>query len=238
MAAIRKRRRSVIGSNSDPSIKSFSRPERYSRKGPAISKARLVGVSPWLVRINSGSSKVARKRPSMRLAADWVRPSRSAARVTLRSSSNMLSPINKFRSVCLIFRVVMSNSPIMHWTPTVVELMISASAKQRRSIMKNTNHPTVIVTGGATGIGYAVAEQFVRRGDNVLLNGRTEVKLAAAAGRLGAPAHVSFLACDVTEPGNAERIIDGARDRFGCVDVLVNNAGIFHCKPFTDYRMD
>lgn len=104
--------------------------------------------------------------------------------------------------------------------------------------MKNTNHQTVIVTGGATGIGYAVAEQFVRRGDNVMLNGRTEAKLAAAGGRLGAPAHVGFLACDVTEPGNAERIIDAARDRFGRVDVLVNNAGIFHCKPFTDYRID
>lgn len=101
--------------------------------------------------------------------------------------------------------------------------------------MEATTHQTVIVTGGATGIGYAIAEQFVRRGANVFLNGRTEVKLVAAADRLGGPARVALLACDVTAPANAERIVDAARDRFGRVDVLVNNAGIFHSKPFTDY---
>ncbi|HXV50075.1 MAG TPA: SDR family NAD(P)-dependent oxidoreductase, partial [Candidatus Binatia bacterium] len=42
----------------------------------------------------------------------------------------------------------------------------------------NHFYQTVIVTGGATGIGYAVAEQFVARGANVLLNGRTRAKLA------------------------------------------------------------
>jgi NAD(P)-dependent dehydrogenase (short-subunit alcohol dehydrogenase family) len=103
--------------------------------------------------------------------------------------------------------------------------------------MENTTHQTVIVTGGATGLGYAIAEQFVRRGANVFLNGRTEARLVAAADRLGEPARVAFLACDVTAPANADRIIDAARDRFGRVDVLVNNAGIFYCKPFTDYSI-
>ena len=51
--------------------------------------------------------------------------------------------------------------------------------------MENTTHQTVIVTGGATGLGYAIAEQFVRRGANVFLNGRTEARLVAAADRLG-----------------------------------------------------
>src|SRR5262245_6550585 len=231
---MRNRRCAVPGSNASPSTSSFSRPKRYCRKGPAISKARLVGVSPRLVRTNSGSSKVARKRPSIRLAADCVRPSRSAARVTFRSSKITLSAINKFRSVCLIFRVVMKNSPIMHWTIWVVELMIT-SEKERRSFMEATTHQTVIVTGGATGIGYAIAEQFVRRGANVFLNGRTEAKLAAAADRLGGSGRASFLACDATAPANAESIVDAARDRFGRVDVLVNNAGIFYSKPVTDY---
>jgi NAD(P)-dependent dehydrogenase (short-subunit alcohol dehydrogenase family) len=105
------------------------------------------------------------------------------------------------------------------------------------SFMEATTHQTVIVTGGATGLGYAIAEQFVRRGANVFLNGRTEAKLVAAADRLGGTARVAFLACDVTAPANAERIVDAARDRFGRVDVLVNNAGIFHSKPFTDYSI-
>ena len=66
--------------------------------------------------------------------------------------------------------------------------------------MEATTHQTVIVTGGATGLGYAIAEQFVRRGANVFLNGRTEAKLVAAADRLGGPARAAFLACDVTAP--------------------------------------
>lgn len=103
--------------------------------------------------------------------------------------------------------------------------------------MEITNPQTVIVTGGATGLGYAIAEQFVSRGANVLLNGRTEASLAAAADRLGAPDRVAFLACDATEPANADRIVGAARDRFSRVDVLVNNAGIFYCKPFTDYAI-
>jgi hypothetical protein len=58
----------------------------------------------------------------------------------------------------------------MHWTIWVVELMIT-SEKERRSFMEATTHQTVIVTGGATGLGYAIAEQFLRRGANVFLNG-------------------------------------------------------------------
>ncbi len=101
--------------------------------------------------------------------------------------------------------------------------------------MGTINRQTVIVTGGATGLGYAIAEQFVQRGANVFLNGRTKASLIAAVERLGEPARVAFLACDVTEPANADRIVGATRDRFGRVDVLVNNAGIFYCKPFTDY---
>ena len=104
--------------------------------------------------------------------------------------------------------------------------------------MGTINRQTVIVTGGATGLGYAIAEHFVRHGANVLINGRTEARLVAAAKRLGEPARVAFLACDVTEPANADKIVDASRARFGRVDVLVNNAGIFYCKPFTDYAID
>lgn len=103
-----------------------------------------------------------------------------------------------------------------------------------------TNHfdQTVIVTGGATGIGYAVAEQFVAHGAAVLINGRTRAKLTGAAQRLARPERVAFIAADITQPANAQTIIDAALERFGRVDVLVNNAGIFYNKPFTDYTVD
>jgi NAD(P)-dependent dehydrogenase (short-subunit alcohol dehydrogenase family) len=94
----------------------------------------------------------------------------------------------------------------------------------------NHLHQTVIVTGGATGIGYAVAAQFVECGANVLLNSRTRAKLAAAAEKLGKPDRVAFIAADITEPANAQMIVDAALERFGRLDVLVNNAGIFRLK--------
>ncbi len=94
----------------------------------------------------------------------------------------------------------------------------------------NPFHQTVIVTGGATGIGYAVAAQFVERGANVLLNGRTRAKLTGAAEKLGNSDRVAFIAADITQPANAQTIVDAALERFGRLDVLVNNARIFRLK--------
>ncbi len=97
---------------------------------------------------------------------------------------------------------------------------------------------TVIITGGATGIGYAIAEQMLGQGDRVVLNGRTQSKLAEAAQRLAQPAHIATVVGDITQPATAASIIGAAVDHFGGVDVLVNNAGIFEAKPFTDYTVD
>lgn len=96
---------------------------------------------------------------------------------------------------------------------------------------------TVIVTGAGSGIGYAIAEQFVEQGANLLLVGRTETKLARAAEQLSAPLRVAILAGDITFPATAERVVNAAREKFGRLDVLVNNAGIFQTKPLTDYSI-
>ncbi len=105
--------------------------------------------------------------------------------------------------------------------------------------MITTNaHQTVIVTGGATGIGYAVAEQFLQRGANMVINGRTKAKLTTAAEQLGPPDCVTIVAGDITQAQTADEIVTAAVQRFGRVDVLVNNAGIFHSKPFTEYTVE
>lgn len=101
-----------------------------------------------------------------------------------------------------------------------------------------TNNQTVIVTGGASGIGYAVAQQFVAAGANVLINGRSREKLMRAVASLGQPDRVALQDSDITQPSNADKIVGAALERFGRVDVLVNNAGIFFTKPFTDYAVD
>lgn len=97
---------------------------------------------------------------------------------------------------------------------------------------------TVIVTGASSGIGYAIARAFLAEGDNVLMNGRNEEKLRHAAERAGRPEKTEILASDVTCPKSAERIVAAAARRFGSVDTLINNAGIFEIKPFTDYTLE
>lgn len=104
--------------------------------------------------------------------------------------------------------------------------------------MNATQTPrTVIVTGAGSGIGYAVADAFLKGGDNVLLNGRTQLKLDEAARRLGHPNQIAIVAGDVTEAATGQRLVDAAVEKFGRLDVLFNNAGIFEAKPFDDYAL-
>lgn len=99
----------------------------------------------------------------------------------------------------------------------------------------NTNPKTAIVTGAGSGIGFAIADTFIRNGMNVVLNGRSVDKLARAASQIDKPGQLAIVAGDITKAEATERLVDSAVARFGRVDVLVNNAGIFHTKPFTDY---
>ncbi|MGW1340554.1 SDR family NAD(P)-dependent oxidoreductase [Kribbella sp. NPDC002412] len=77
---------------------------------------------------------------------------------------------------------------------------------------------TIVVTGGATGIGRATAELFRRDGDDVVITGRREDVLARTAADLGARGVV----CDATDPEQVERLLGELPEQ---VDVLVNNAG-------------
>ncbi|WP_433656389.1 SDR family NAD(P)-dependent oxidoreductase [Nocardia sp. CA-128927] len=93
---------------------------------------------------------------------------------------------------------------------------------------------TVIVTGSSSGIGRDIARAFVERGDNVVLNGRDSGKLADVAAELGAAERVATFAGDIGSPATGSELVRAAVERFGGVDVLVNNAGIFGAKPFVD----
>ncbi|MER7449999.1 SDR family NAD(P)-dependent oxidoreductase [Nocardia beijingensis] len=93
---------------------------------------------------------------------------------------------------------------------------------------------TVIVTGSSSGIGRDIARAFVERGDNVVLNGRDAEKLTRVAAELGAPERVATVPGDIGAATTAATLVRVAVERFGGVDVLVNNAGVFGAKPFVE----
>jgi citronellol/citronellal dehydrogenase len=83
-----------------------------------------------------------------------------------------------------------------------------------------------VVTGGGTGIGRATARELAGSGAAVLICGRREEPLERAAAEISAAGGAcSALVVDVREEGAADRVVDAALERFGALDVLVNNAG-------------
>lgn len=94
---------------------------------------------------------------------------------------------------------------------------------------------TIVVTGASSGIGFAIAEAYLKLGHNVVGNARTLERLQEAAAQWGNPANFLPVAGDIAKPETAKAIFDQAVAKFGKVDVLVNNAGIFIPKPVTDY---
>jgi NAD(P)-dependent dehydrogenase (short-subunit alcohol dehydrogenase family) len=80
-----------------------------------------------------------------------------------------------------------------------------------------------IVTGGSRGIGLQISRRLCAEGARVLLVGRGEDALRAAVAELGE--HAAWIAADITAADAGERVVADCRERFGRVDVLVNNAG-------------
>jgi NAD(P)-dependent dehydrogenase (short-subunit alcohol dehydrogenase family) len=92
-----------------------------------------------------------------------------------------------------------------------------------------------IVTGGASGMGKEVAIRFVAESGSVVINGRDAAKAAAAAHEIDPTGkRVGVHIGDVALPATGEAVVKAALDRFGRLDVLFNNAGIFAPKPFLE----
>ncbi len=97
---------------------------------------------------------------------------------------------------------------------------------------------TAIVTGASSGIGLALARALLDRGYAVIGNARTLSRLKEASDALGSPERFVPVDGDIVRPEVGKRLFEAALDRFGHVDVLVNNAGVFIAKPTTDYDVD
>src|SRR5215467_3693639 len=99
--------------------------------------------------------------------------------------------------------------------------------------MANTTK-TSIITGASRGIGAGLVEAFLERGYNVVADSRNITKENPFA----AAANIVLVDGDIGDPGTAARIVDTAVSRFGRIDVLINNAGVFIPKPFTEYTAE
>jgi NAD(P)-dependent dehydrogenase (short-subunit alcohol dehydrogenase family) len=95
----------------------------------------------------------------------------------------------------------------------------------------STSRKTAIVTGASQGIGAGIVKAFAERGFNIVATSRkvTQSTEVVASDR------VALVDGDIGEPATAATIVETALSRFKSIDVLVNNAGIFFTKPFTDY---
>jgi 3-hydroxybutyrate dehydrogenase len=95
---------------------------------------------------------------------------------------------------------------------------------------------TALVTGAASGIGFAIAESFARAGANCVLADVDPQAGEAALNRLEVlgPA-AAFVATNISEASDVRRLVDAAIAKFGRIDILVNNAGLQHVAPVVDF---
>jgi NAD(P)-dependent dehydrogenase (short-subunit alcohol dehydrogenase family) len=93
---------------------------------------------------------------------------------------------------------------------------------------------TIIVTGASQGIGAGIAKAFLERGYRVVASSRDITK----SGAFSSADNVALVDGDIGKPQTATKIAETAVGRFGSIDALVNNAGIFFTKRFTDYTAE
>lgn len=95
----------------------------------------------------------------------------------------------------------------------------------------------VVITGSSKGIGRETAEQMVKLGAKVMLVARGEEALKEVQAELSEFGEAAFIAQDITDDGAGEKIVEAAVERFGRLDVLVNNAGSSFAKNFEDVEL-
>ena len=95
------------------------------------------------------------------------------------------------------------------------------------------NAKTVIVTGASQGIGAAIAHAFLDRGYNVVASSRSMTKSGFTPS-----SNLALVDGAIGDSSTAERVAQAALSKFGSIHHLVNNAGIYAAKPFTEYTVD
>ncbi|WP_342463283.1 3-hydroxybutyrate dehydrogenase [Ureibacillus sp. FSL K6-8385] len=92
---------------------------------------------------------------------------------------------------------------------------------------------TLFITGSAQGIGFEIAKHFAKAGTNVVISDINQEKIDRALKEL--PGHVSGIVCDVTKEEQIKQAIDFTVEKYGSIDILINNAGIQHVAFIEDF---
>ena len=96
----------------------------------------------------------------------------------------------------------------------------------------------IVITGGGSGLGYAMAKKFISEGAEVLISGRSEDRLKSAAKQLGK--HCIYMVADVTDVEHSMDFLETAKDKLGgCIECFVSNAGVsLHENIYTNVTVE
>lgn len=119
---------------------------------------------------------------------------------------------------------------MLEYQDSLIDLSTTIRVQIVMSHTRSWKDTRALVTGASSGLGRAIAEDLARRGATVVLTGRSEARLREVAAGLvegGAdPAKLVVVAADLTVEADRSRLFDEVRDRFGALDLVVNNAGV------------
>ncbi|MBD0369886.1 MAG: SDR family NAD(P)-dependent oxidoreductase [Pyrinomonadaceae bacterium] len=124
------------------------------------------------------------------------------------------------------------NREALIWAAAGAGALLACRALARRLFGYSLRGKVVLITGGSRGLGLVMAREFAREGARLAICARRSDELEAARADLKARgAEVLAVPCDVTDRAQVNEMTNIVRDRFGRVDVLVNNAGVIQVGP-------
>src|SRR6267154_5395219 len=194
------------------------------------SRPCAVRVTRRVVRLRSDTPSFDSSTDNRRLTVEIGIPNERAARL-------MLSNWATLTNIRMLSRSAMAPPCHLWKADSRLSYLINSrdradsSLHQKQEADMSTQQKTVIVTGASQGIGAAVANLFLDRGYNVVGNSRN----ISSRNELQRSDKLALVDGDIGLASTAEMIVGTAIKRFGSVDALVNNAGIFFAKPFTEY---
>ena len=117
-------------------------------------------------------------------------------------------------------------------------ILTATAAVAARRTKDDIRGEVALVTGASRGLGLLLARELARQGCPLVICARDAAELDRAAAELRAEgADVTAVACDVTDEGSPRQLIDTAIERYGRLDVLINNAGIIQVGPVEDAQV-